>query len=580
MDKESLEKIKKIFKSLNDKLAKIEDPALYGRKRTAKYNVVDRQIDNVKSNDNAVNNALNDINEKLDEHDNILEDHADKLDELQNNKNEIVPIKDDATKVEPQKDPTEEQLKAANLRYDERTERFHENEGPRKNLMVSRAEALNRVEEHKSKNATAEPSDEPSDENSILEEIHSNLIKINESLSSVLSLSTNKPPTDAEPVDSDGKQQLDGQQPKEKGGMGGLLGTIAFTLFAIFPTVLAWIKEKREKISEFLMPVFDFIFESAIPFFTEKLPKFFMEDIPEYFSEKFDVVKDFASDFIGDIKKVIAGIQKTVGETIVSLADKLPDGPFDVLKNMKKGLKDFGEGLISDADNTITEVDKEQAKTQAKREEKKKRDILLKQADDEGKRVVELNKAKGYKGYEVKPDFEKGLVKIEYKVDKILDGVSQEFDANKSMETETLVEKSGGSSRSVKGDNGGTPNKDGEGQSAAASSGGTPEPMGSSGTGETGATTSGGAGVQAEGGAIPEPNQGTADKGNTLDTNSKENENPPAKPKSSAPPVVNIPSTGQKVRMLPGQGPHDINDVPDPTPFLGDMANQLFYRSA
>ena len=419
-----------------------------------------------------------------------------------------------------------------------------------------------------------------SEEDNIFGQIHENLVKINESLSSVLSLSTNKPPTDAEPVDSDGKQQLDGQQPKEKGGMGGLLGTIAFTLFAIFPTVLAWIKEKREKISEFLMPVFDFIFESAIPFFTEKLPKFFMEDIPEYFSEKFDVVKDFVSDFIGDIKKVIAGIQKTVGETIVSLADKLPDGPFDVLKDMKKGLKDFGEGLISDADNTITEVDKEQAKTQAKREEKKKRDILLKQADDEGKRVVELNKAKGYKGYEVKPDFEKGLVKIEYKVDKILDGVSQEFDANKSMETGTLIEKSGGSSRSVKGDNGGTPNKDGEGQSAAASSGGTPEPMGSSGTGETGATTSGGAGVQAEGGAIPEPNQGTAYKGNTLDANSKENENPPAKPKSSAPPVVNIPSTGQKVRMLPGQGPHDINDVPDPTPFLGDMANQLFYRSA
>jgi len=587
MDKESLEKIKKIFKSLNDKLAKIEDPALYGRKRTAKYNVVDRQIDNVKSNDNAVNNALNDINEKLDEHDNILEDHADKLDELQNNKNEIVPIKDDAAKIEPPKDPTEEELGATNLRYNEKTERFHENEGPRKNLMVSRAEALNRVEEHKSKNATAEPSDEPSDENSILEEIHSNLIKINESLSSVLSLSTNKPPTDAEPVDSDGKEKIDGQEPKAKGGMGGLLGGaskllqgIAFTLFAIYPLVLAWIREKREKISEFLMPVFDFIFESAIPFFTEKLPKFFMEDIPEYFSEKFDVVKDFASDFIGDIKKVIAGIQKTVGETIVSLADKLPDGPFDVLKNMKKGLKDFGEGLISDADNTITEVDKEQVKTQAKREEKKKRDILLKQADDEGKRVVELNKAKGYKGYEVKPDFEKGLVKIEYKVDK-LDGVSDEFDANKSMESETLIKKTGGSSGSVKADNGGAPVKDGEGKSDAASSGGTPEPTTSSSTGGNGATTSGGAGGQAEGGtATPELNQTTAGNGNALDINSKENENAFNSSKNSAPPVVNIPSTGRKVRMLPGQGPHDINDVPDPTPFLGEMAKQLFYRIA
>ena len=694
MDKKSLEKIKKIFKSLNDKLAKIEDPALYGRKRTAKYNVVDRQIDNVISNDNAVNNALNDINEKLDEHDeqlnkqatklielegivtnnetevqpllpnelpveeivpkedekvqsvkpteiqnvkseiqpaqpvkptetqnvkseiqpaqpveiksneiasnkkqvdnkvenqklsainlklkqhdNILEDHADKIDELQNSKNEIVSVKDDATKIEPPADPTEEQLKATNLRYNEKTQRFHENEGERKNAIVSKADALNRVEEHRSKNATAERSDE----NNIFEEIYSNLIKINESLSSILSLLS-----DQKPVESDGKvekrnqpAQLGAEEEKPKGGMGGLAGIVAFTLFAIFPTVLAWIKEKLEKISEFLMPVFDFIFESVIPFFTEKLPKFFMEDIPEYFSEKFDVVKDFASDFMGDIKKVIAGIQKTVGETIVKLAGALPD--WDWLKSTKDALLQYGGDMVSSADTTIKDVDKEQAKTQAKREEKKKRDILLKQADDEGKRVVELNKAKGYKGYEVKPDFEKGLVKIECKVDGT-DGVSQVdqfFDANKSKESGTLIEKTGGSPRPVKGDNGGTPVKGGEGQSDAASSGGTPEPtVSSGGQGETGAPVGG----QAEGGtATPELNQTTADKGNALDTNSKDNENPPAKSKSSAPPVVSIPSTGQKVRMLPGQGPHDINDVPDPTPFLGDMANQLFYRSA
>ena len=490
-------------------------------------------------------------------------------------------VKDDATKVEPA-NPTEKELSATNLRYNEKTQRFHENEGSRKNLMVSKSEALSRVEEHRAKNATPESSEEGT--GSILEEIHSNLIKINESLTSVLSLSTNKPPlTDAEPVDLDGKQQLDGQQPKEKGGMGGLgklLGGIAFTLFAIFPTVLAWIREKREKISEFLMPVFDFIFESAIPFFTEKLPKFFMEDIPEYFSEKFDVVKDFASDFMGDIKKVIAGIQKTVGETIVNLANALPN--FDWLKSTKDALLQYGGDMVSSADTTIKEVDEEQAKTQAKREEKKKRDILLKQADDEGKRVVELNKAKGYKGYEVKPDFEKGLVKIEYKVDGT-DGVSQVdqfFDANKSKESGTLIEKTGGSPRPVKGDNGGTPVKGGEGQSDAASSGGTPEPtVSSGGQAGGGATTSGEGGAQT-GGGTPELNQTTADKGNTLDTNSKDNENPPAKPKSSAPPVVSIPSTGQKVRMLPGQGPHDINDVPDPTPFLGDMANQLFYRSA
>ena len=280
---------------------------------------------------------------------------------------------------------------------------------------------------------------------------------------------------------------------------------------------------------------------------------------------------------MGDIKKVIAGIQKTVGETIVNLANALPN--FDWLKSTKDALLQYGGDMVSSADTTIKEVDEEQAKTQAKREEKKKRDILLKQADDEGKRVVELNKAKGYKGYEVKPDFEKGLVKIEYKVDGT-DGVSQVdqfFDANKSKESGTLIEKTGGSSRPVKGDNGGTPVKGGEGQSDAASSGGTLEPPG--GQGETGATTSGEGGAQAGGGAALELNQETVNKGKTLDTNSKDNENPPAKPKSSAPPVVTM-ATGEKVRMLPGSGPHAIDDVPDPTPVLGNMANQLFYRIA
>lgn len=402
-----------------------------------------------------------------------------------------------------------------------------------------------------------------SEEDNIFEQIHENLVKINESLSSILTLSTSKKPiTDGTPVNKSMPLIDNDKQPKEKSG---IAGTIAFALFAVFPVVLRWITEKKEQISDFLNPVFEFIFEGVIPFFTEKLPKFFMEDVPNYFSEKFDVVKDFASDFMGNIKKVIANIQKTVGETIVNLADKLPD--FDFLKTTKESLKKFGSDMVSSADQTITEVDEEQAKTQVKREKKKRMDILLKQADGEGKRVVELNKSKGYTGYEVKPDFEKGLVSIEYKVDGT-DGVSmqsQVFDANKSMETGTLVEKNSKQSNTVGGDTGGTPVKGGQ---SVISNGG------------TAASSTPSNENQVEGTAKPEISQGLSDKGNTLDANSKENENPPTKSKSSAPPVVNIPSTGQKVRMLPGQGPHDINDVPDPTPFLGDMANQLFYRSA
>ena len=585
MNKKSLNSITKLFVALNDKLARIEDPILYARATNIKYQkrknilsyFIKDETDNQKqnANDSSKNKKeIKHIDDTLANYDSLLNDHAEMI-------NELKPIETDATKIEPIA-PTEKELGAVNLRYNEKTQRFHENEGDRKNRMVSKAEASSRVEEHRAKNATPEPSEEVG---SVLEEIHSNLIKINESLNSTLSLLSDK-----KPADSDGKvvntnAALDAKEEKPKGGMGGLAGIIAFTLFAIFPAVLQYLKEKREKISEFLNPVFEFIFESVIPFFTEKLPKFFMEDVPEYFSEKFSVVKDFTADFIGDIKKVIAGIQKTVGETIVSLADKLPDGPFDALKDMKKGLKDFGLGLISDANATIGEVDEAQAKTQAKREEKKKRDILLKQANDEGTRVVELNKAKGYTGYTLSPNFEKGLITIEYKL-KDAEGPLHVFDANKSMETGTLIEKNGGGAKPVPGDNGGTPVKDDKAQSPTPPDGGTPMPA-SPGAAQTGAATSNGGGPaeggsQAEGGgATPELNPATADKGNVLGASSIANENPPAKPKSSAPPVVTMPSTGQKVRMLPGSGPHDINDVPDPTPFFADyMANQLFYRSA
>ena len=96
MNEESLKKIKKIFKSLNDKLAKLEDPALYGRKRTEKYREVDKQIDDVRSSDNKVNNRLNDINEKLDEHDDQLKEQAIKIDELESaashNESEVQPL--------------------------------------------------------------------------------------------------------------------------------------------------------------------------------------------------------------------------------------------------------------------------------------------------------------------------------------------------------------------------------------------------------------------------------------------------------------------------------------------------------
>lgn len=410
----------------------------------------------------------------------------------------------------------------------------------------------------------------------ILNGIHENLIKINESLNSVLTLTSSKTPIkDAEPVPTEDNKSVtsDTDRSSQKKSGGGIAGIVAFTLFAIFPAVLQWIKEKREKISEFLNPVFEFIFEGVIPFFTERLPKFFMEDIPKYFSEKFDVVKDFATDFMGDIKKVMAGIQKTVGETIISLSDKMPN--WDFLKTTKDSLKKYGTEMVTSADATIKEVDEEQTKTQAKRENKKRMDILLKQADEEGKRVVEVNKAKGYKGYEVKPNFEKGLVTIEYEVDGT-DGVSQakqDFDANRSMETGTLVQKNNGQPTPVKGDNGGTIVKGEEAQPVQASNAGAPISDASDSTNQTSAESE-------QSTASPEMAQGTANKGNVLDSNSKENESPTPKPRSSAPPVVTMPSTGQKVRMLPGQGPHDINDVPDPTPFLGVMANQLFYRSA
>jgi hypothetical protein len=63
-------------------------------------------------------------------------------------------------------------------------------------------------------------------------------------------------------------------------------------------------------------------------------------------------------------------------------------------------------------------------------------------------------------------------------------------------------------------------------------------------------------------------------KGTELTNQTMEVTKPKPKPKASAP-VIMAPSTGSRPVIKPGQ-PWDVNNVPDPSPFFGSLAEQLF----
>ena len=358
-------------------------------------------------------------------------------------------------------------------------------------------------------------------------------------------------------------------------------GSILRIIIAIYPVALKFIEEKRQEISDFFYPVFKFLFEGLIPFFTKTIPDFFIKDIPKYFSEKFNIVSDFTTMFIGDFKKVIAGIEKTVGETIVSIADALPD--YDFLKTTKESLKKIGTDMITSSDETTKAVDEEQAKIKNKRAEKEKKDLIFKLADMEGKRVVEVNKAKGYTDYTVTPNEKKQLVTIEYTINGQENASQKVYDLKASMDSGKLEEKNS------------TPKSAQPATPIPAP--GTPETPDAKRAGQTTPSSASPAeqvsgNVETSSGGNPTPempkkslNELTASTGSgsgnsLLAASTAEIKTPQAVARPATTPA-NPTQSNSKTNMLPGSGPHNISDVPDPSPYLlGGMATQLFFGRA
>ena len=390
-------------------------------------------------------------------------------------------------------------------------------------------------------------------------------------------------------------------------------GSILRIIIAIYPVALKFIEEKRQEISDFFYPVFKFLFEGLIPFFTKTIPDFFTKDIPKYFSEKFNIVSDFTTMFIGDFKKVIAGIEKTVGETIVSIANALPD--YDFLKTTKESLKKIGTDMITSSDETTKAVDEEQAKIKKKRSEKEKEELIFKLADMEGKRVVEANKALGYTGYTVIPNKEKQLITIEYTINGQENASPKVYDLKASMDSGKLEEKnstpnvtpknlapettempdanrasettppSASPAEQVSGNAetsyGGNPTT--ETPDANRASGTTPPSVSPAEQVSGNAETSSGGNPTPEmpKKSLNELTAGTSSgSGNSLLAASTAEKTPQAVAGPTKTPA-NPTQSNSKTNVLPGSGPHNISDVPDPSPYLlGGMASQLFFGRA
>ena len=228
-------------------------------------------------------------------------------------------------------------------------------------------------------------------------------------------------------------------------------------------------------------------------------------------------------------------------------------------------------------------------------------ELVLELANMEGKRVVEANKAKGYTDFTVIPSADGTMISIEYTIEGPNAGsLIKTYDLKKSLTSGVLEEKKSGTGDTSKeitpttkivDANKTTGSSD---TSSSASMAASPvsgsSPGSSSGanadisTGSRNASAGGSPGGSPEGVAAPSGMiEGAANKGKGTNLVTASTAEPPSPPVTTTPPIV--PGTSSqsipKPNMLPGSGPHDISDVPDPSPYLlGDMANQLFFGKA
>ena len=604
MNAKSLFKIKSIFKALNDKLAFLQDPQTYAyAKRKLDPKKVQDDVNQFVSEEQDLSKQQKQINKDVDKRLNYLEQAIKEVSEKQANPIEASPIQNNIV-AEPVQ-ITDEKLEEIGIKYNPEAKRYQQiekNEKGRKDF-VSYENVLKKLKE-------AEPA-QVDDEYSLLNSINDNLISANNSLESILKLLTDKPAVaTTENKQPDATPETEDDEPdKRGGGMGGIWEALGFTLFAFAPFLLVMAKnfldKYRKKISDFLEPIFKFVLEDVPNFFTETIPTFFTETLPDFFSEKFNSVKDLLADFMDNITQFMASIKKGVGSALVTVGDLLPG-------DIGKSISDYGKKMIEEADTSSKEAEDRKQARQDERDKKEKFKLLKDQAEEEAKKFIENNKGK-YDKYTIKQDEKSGYTIITYK------GPDSEkmvfFDTAKSLETGTLVHvkpkdgkkdvdavsepqstptapgkdnepvKSdtggGGSDASVVAPTGGGGSGGGTSDAADQSGGGgSPTAAGGSGS-EVGGGSSGGDAASAAPAAEMQPAPEENAAGDKLTKGSME-ATAPIEPtaQTQGTNVINAGGANKTAPKVIEGKPHDISDVPDPTPVLGFLAEQLFYLKA
>ena len=590
MNNKSLFRIKSIFKALNDKLAFLQDPTTYAyAKRKMDPKKVEGDIEQFISEEQNLSNQQKQINKDVDKRLNYLEQAIKEVTETQPKQLEASPVQN-ISAAEPIQ-ITDEKLEQIGIKYNPEAKRYQQiekNEKGRKDF-VSYEDVLKKLKE-------AEPEQE--NEYSLLNSINDNLIAANTSLEGIIKLLSDRPvdtPTENKPPDAEPETDDTGSKDKKGGGMGGIYGALGFTLFAFAPFLIAKAKEfldkYREKISDFLEPIFKFVLEDVPHFLFDTIPSFFTETLPDFFSEKFDSVKGYLEDFMDSITQFMSSIKKGVGNALVTVGDLLPG-------DIGKSISDYGKKMVEEADTSSKEAEERKQARQDERDKKEKFKVLKDQAEEEAKKFIERNKGK-YDKFDISQNEKSGYTVITYSGPE---GERMDFfDTTKSLETGTLVhvKPKDGKDKDATPEPAQTPpapSKDNEpvastagaampdATSVSSSSGGGSTPDMSSSGGDS--VASGSAGGSAAGGSTaPAAEMQTQDAttpstGDQITKGSMEATAPIETPTQPQTPVQ-TPSGRQGTGFKAIEGkPQDIHDVPDPTPMLASIADQLFYLKA
>lgn len=472
---------------------------------------------------------------------------------------------------------------------------------------------LTRTKDPESKKQVIKPNQSDNEkaqdsEFTIFNTISDSITAITNTLDNIFTLLTRreqfKPEADAKPLNMTQQKDIEKQ---DKGGFSlGKFGTaIFFAIFSVYPLLLRIIKENREKISDFLQPAFEFVLEDIPKFIFKTIPDFFTETLPTWFKEKFDVAKDFMSELVDNVKTFSANIKKSIGEAIVKVGESMPDW----MSGLKKGMTDYGKEMINNADKTLSEAESNKKERQQRRKDRENKQQLEIMAAKEMERRKEQDPR--INDYEVTWDKTKNMVMVQFfyeGTDKALGGdVMVGFDAEKSLQEGTLVvydpkQQTKQENKNANAVPGISPNTPGAPRPVGGGSIPTPqrnESMGSSGSdatpegentknqGATAASSSGASsspppagGTTAPTSNAPDPNllQNTGN-GEELVKQTAAATNPEidAKANKTTVKTINAKTGRSKQGVLVNGKPHSINDVPDPTPVLGNLTAQLFF---